>query len=291
MYQSELDSFIKWVQTVIREGDCAHVTLSEHNGYFYFNFPLRANASPIFTKNFPQGKNLRFLVINEYVERLEGKWVRIFESSHLKIFEKKISDVVSAPLRWGLVQEEKNILLQTAKRAISRVLFNQPLLKEEAPSERLMEKRDVTVSLWVDGKLRGARLRRDLHLFDGVLEAATDAAKDNRFRPLRVEEQSKIQVQISILSYLRIQPSLEYMEQNIAESHLGYELTVGKKQGFFLPHIFKLKPPKNLQDHLRHLVHDKLGSKDGRYPKNFQLRIFSVEDFIEQNGTAVPFKP
>ncbi|MEM3088803.1 MAG: AmmeMemoRadiSam system protein A, partial [Candidatus Bathyarchaeia archaeon] len=104
----------------------------------------------------------------------------------------------------NLNEKEKKMLLDLAKKTIESELGHTKfkIEKEKIPS-RLREKKATFVTLTIDGQLRGCmgHLLPSRELYLDVIENAKAAAfYDPRFLPLRKDEFSKIQIEISILS-------------------------------------------------------------------------------------------
>ncbi len=106
-----------------------------------------------------------------------------------------------------LTKEEKIYCLQLARKTLERY-FSGNLEKEVPPKEyvRLWEKRGAFVTLLERGELRGCIgiLEPIYPLYEVIQEMAISAAfKDPRFPPLRKEELSLIEIEISVLSPLK----------------------------------------------------------------------------------------
>jgi AmmeMemoRadiSam system protein A len=101
-------------------------------------------------------------------------------------------------------REDQQLLLQLARNAIqTTVQKGRKLPMVESLSPLLREKRGVFVTLWMEGELRGCigfpfPVKP---LAEAVQEAAVSAAlQDPRFPPVRMEELSRVEIEISVLT-------------------------------------------------------------------------------------------
>jgi AmmeMemoRadiSam system protein A len=101
-------------------------------------------------------------------------------------------------------EKEKGLLLQLARNAIqTTVQKGRKLPMVESFSPLLREKCGVFVTLWMEGELRGCIgfPYPVKPLAEAVQEASVNAAlQDPRFPPVRAEELSLIEIEISVLT-------------------------------------------------------------------------------------------
>ena len=130
---------------------------------------------------------------------------------------------VAAPRSWGgeakmtLSDSDKKLLLQMARASIEAHLLDQPKPALEAAPPSLCEPRGAFVSLHRQGRLRGCigYLEAVKPLGQTVREMALAAAfHDPRFRPLGREELADLEVEISVLTPMRL-------IKNIGEIQVG----------------------------------------------------------------------
>ncbi len=131
---------------------------------------------------------------------------------------------------------EKKFLLQLARNAMeTTVKKGRKLPAVESLSPLLREKRGVFVTLWLEGELRGCigfpyALKP---LAEAVQEAAVSAAlHDSRFPPVREEELSHIELEISVLT----QPKPVSPEDIKVGIH-GLIVSKGSRSGLLLPQV------------------------------------------------------
>lgn len=102
-----------------------------------------------------------------------------------------------------MTEDSKKLLLKLARDSIAARFA--PLQLEIPDAPELQEKRGVFVTLHRDGELRGCigYVRGYKSIVQSVAEMAQNAAfQDSRFPPLRQDELSQIQIEISILSQM-----------------------------------------------------------------------------------------
>ncbi|MCX5889449.1 MAG: AmmeMemoRadiSam system protein A [Deltaproteobacteria bacterium] len=135
----------------------------------------------------------------------------------------------------NLSDADKNLLLQMARASIEAHLLDKPLPPLETVP-RLCESRGAFVSLHRKGQLRGCigYLEAVKPLGQTVREMAAAAAfHDPRFRPLGREELKDLEVEISVLSPMRL-------IKNIDEIQVGTDglyIVQGPSRGLLLPQV------------------------------------------------------
>lgn len=130
--------------------------------------------------------------------------------------------------------EERTTLLQLARRAIDTTLDGEPLAVEP-PSVHLSELRGAFTTLRIEGKLRGCvgYIAATLPLYQTIVDTAIAAAfRDDRFEPVTRPEAPRIQVEISVLSSLRlIDPA------DVEVGKHGLLVSMGPWRGLLLPQV------------------------------------------------------
>ena len=185
-----------------------------------------------------------------------------------------------------LTMEEQKVLLHTAREAIEHGVRREKLPPIETGSltPSLREQGASFVTLTVGGELRGCigALEAYQPLVEDVREHAVAAAfEDPRFPPLREDELSRIQIEVSRLT--RPVP-LEYKDAEDLLSKLkphvdGVIIKDGARRATFLPQVWeKLPVPSDFLDNLCH----KMGVGH-HYWRNNHLNVFvyQVEEFHE----------
>ena len=138
-------------------------------------------------------------------------------------------------MEFQLTPEEKKILLQTARRAITaRLEKRNPRYPE--PTELLKKKCGAFVTLHRRGNLRGCIgfVVASKPLIDTVAEAAQSSAfGDPRFPAVTAGELNEIDIEISVLSPLRRIESVEEIRVGVH----GIMLRKGLRSGLLLPQV------------------------------------------------------
>jgi AmmeMemoRadiSam system protein A len=168
-----------------------------------------------------------------------------------------------------LTQEERGILLETARKAIKSVLEGKepPEVDFDNLPENLQQPGATFVTITKHGTLRGCigTLEAKAPLIEDTIEHAIAAAKhDFRFSPLTLSELDDIRIEISRLS------SPEIVNYSDAQSLLdqlqpgkdGVILKESRSRATFLPQVWSKIPDK--EDFLDHLCM-KMGAPPNRW--------------------------
>jgi uncharacterized protein len=186
-----------------------------------------------------------------------------------------------------LTPEEQQTLLRMAREAMEHAVRGEklPLLDRSALTPSLLEPGASFVTLTVHGQLRGCigALEAYQPLVDDVREHAVAAAlEDPRFPPVREDELSRIQLEVSRLT--RPLP-LEYRNADDLLSKLkphvdGVILRDGLRRATFLPQVWeKIPDPSEFLDQLCY----KMGADRGHWlRKHLDVLVYQVEEFHEQ---------
>jgi len=146
------------------------------------------------------------------------------------------------PQTWGdeakmnLSDADKKKLLQIARSSIEAQLLDQPTKGPASVPPTLNERRGAFVSLHRRGQLRGCIgfLEAAKPLGETVREMAVAAAfHDPRFRPLGKEELADLEVEISVLSPMRLIKNIEEIQVG---TH-GLYIVQGPNRGLLLPQV------------------------------------------------------
>lgn len=136
----------------------------------------------------------------------------------------------------GLSDGDKSFLLSLARRVIeAECTGTQPKI-DPPPSPILREKRGAFVTLKKNGQLRGCigYIEAVKPLISTIDEMARSAAfKDWRFKPVTADEVSDLEIEISILSPIRIIDDPSVIEVG---TH-GIIITRGRNRGLLLPQV------------------------------------------------------
>jgi AmmeMemoRadiSam system protein A len=187
-----------------------------------------------------------------------------------------------------LTDFEKQTLLRLAREAMESGVRGEklPPLDKASLTPSLLEQGASFVTLTVHGELRGCigALEAYQPLVDDVREHAVAAAlEDPRFPPVREDELSRIQIEVS-----RLTPPhpLEYSDSRDLVAKLrphvdGVILKSDFRRATFLPQVWE-KLPK-AEDFLDHLC-SKMGARSNLWrTTKLQVFIYQVEEFHEMN--------
>lgn len=135
-----------------------------------------------------------------------------------------------------VLEEEKLLLLQLARNAVqTTVQKGRKLPVVGSLSPILREKRGVFVTLWLEGELRGCigYPQPVKPLAEAVQEAAVGSAlQDSRFPPVRPEELSHIEIEISVLT-----PPKPIEPRQVQVGVHGLIVSKGNRSGLLLPQV------------------------------------------------------
>lgn len=197
-------------------------------------------------------------------------------------------------MQTNLTLEEKQTLLRLAREAMECGVRGKKLasLDLRSLSPHLREQGASFVTLTIRGQLRGCigALEARQPLATDVREHAIAAAlEDPRFPPVREDELSRIQIEVSRLT--RPLP-LEYKDAADLLSKLrphvdGVILRDGARRATFLPQVWdKIPNPADFMDNLCY----KMGVSDNTWRiKHLEVLVYQVEEFHEHENKPNPF--
>ena len=132
--------------------------------------------------------------------------------------------------------EEKQLLLEIAREAITSHVENGTIPPREINNSNLQVKQGCFVCVKIDGVLRGCigNFISDKPLYQLVQEMAVSAAtKDPRFYPMKKDDLQGFDLEISVLSPLRKISSVEEIEVGVH----GLYLEKNFSRGVLLPQV------------------------------------------------------
>lgn len=135
-----------------------------------------------------------------------------------------------------LSPKERVKLLELARQTLYQFVSRGTRPKPVVEEERLNEQRGVFVSLHIGPNLRGCigTFSPSVPLYEAVMDMTVNAAThDVRFAPVRSDEVSKIEIELSVLSPLRRVQKIEEIE---AGRH-GIFVTKDRRRGVLLPQV------------------------------------------------------
>ena len=190
-----------------------------------------------------------------------------------------------------LTLEEQQTLLRMARQAIEYGVRGEklPPLEESALSTPLHEQGASFVTLTIQGELRGCIGALDARqsLAQDVREHALAAAlEDPRFPPVREDELSRIQIEVSRLTH---PVPLEYTDAADLLSKLrpfvdGVILRDGFRRATFLPQVWEKIPDR--AEFLNYLC-QKMGLGENAWSKrHLEVFIYHVEEFHESEKAS-----
>lgn len=141
----------------------------------------------------------------------------------------------------------------------------------------------IFMTLWSHGELRGCMGSPEpMYALEPAIRQFTykAASQDPRFLPVKEEELSKIEIEISILSPLEKVQSAN----GVKPFQNGVVMEQGDRRGLFLPEVWKTFPEK--EEFLGKLASEKLGlSKDAWKDPKTLLYVFTAQSFRENEST------
>lgn len=158
---------------------------------------------------------------------------------------------------FALTETEKKILLQEARRTIENLFGTSGIAKPTIISETLQAKCGAFVTLHEYGRLRGCigMIAADKPLVETVRKMALSAARhDHRFMPVTEEELDEIEIEISVLSPLKLIHDVSEIKLGIH----GVFIRQGSHTGVFLPQV-ATETGWSLDEFLGHCARDKAG--------------------------------
>ena len=137
---------------------------------------------------------------------------------------------------FSLSEDDKRILKKIAYDSIRDSLDGKSVSYPSPLTPQLLEKCGAFVSLHKNGQLRGCigHFGEDVPLYEIVAVMARAAAfEDPRFHPLRREELSEVDIEISVLTPMRRIKSLDEFKLH----RHGIYIRKGRRSGTFLPQV------------------------------------------------------
>ncbi len=143
------------------------------------------------------------------------------------------------PDNFSLSESDKKILLEIARNSIEYYLTHNKMYSIESNGfgNTLESPCGAFVTLNLNGSLRGCigrMVSTDMPLYKVVQEMAVSAAvNDNRFEKVRLNEMKNIEIEISVLSPLKLIKSIDEIEMG----KNGIYIKKGSMSGTFLPQV------------------------------------------------------
>jgi AMMECR1 domain-containing protein len=212
----------------------------------------------------------------------QSDWVELFHSFELNIWTKR--PLKSDRLILKLDNREKFSALQLARTSLIFLLDNKSIptdyIKQLDDLDVFKSIANISVAIWVNGKLRGCRFVYNKSLSKALIEGTRKACRDTRFKPIKKEEVGNARLQITVMSDLEIPLSKTTERQHQIETHLGYTARAINHSGTYLPEIFNCIHFKSMREMLDNLIYQKAGI-ERNISQVININQFMVDDFIE----------
>jgi len=282
-YIQRLQFFFQWARNEMIDGEVISVELLGKKIYYYLNSNSHFGRKFRLSLKMPNGGKVIFTVFASKSYDINNKWLCIFKTPGFEVWENKERSITIPPLRWGLSEETKEIAFTVARDVLKHFLLHKTPLSHDyfeiLPSQFYL-KVNVGVALWVNGSLRGSKIVQQKLLGEGIAEAATLAARDNRFKPLEYHELPETRIEITLFSDLKVPLSAKDYAKGDIYPEKGYVLEYKKHRGWFFPEVFNCTSFRNLEDFLACLTYKKAHLRSSNQ-KSAHTFIFEVIDFIE----------
>ena len=227
---------------------------------------------------------------------LPQEWQKIAETKYFELWERYTGEPKNMPMRLGFSGREKKDLLSFARETVTAfILQNKTSLDDmvycvtaemresivgeflEKSPNRYKEKTRLDVALWVGGHLRGSQIVERETIAHAVYDAAINATRDIRFKPLRAEELNDLRIEITYMSDLFLPVTSSDIKANEIWTTKGYVALAEGGAGWFVPAVFNCLSFDGLNDFLKVLTKRKL-VVSVKEPSYFY---FDVIDWIE----------
>ena len=282
-YIQRLQFFFQWARNEMIDGEVISIEFLGKKIYYYLSSNPHLGRKFRLSLKMPSGGKVVFIVFASKSCDIDNKWLCIFKAPRFEVWENKERSVTTPPLRWGLSEETKKIALTVARDVLKNFLLHKmPLSHDyfEILSSQFYLKVNVDVALWVNGSLRGSIIVQQKLLGEGIAEAATLAARDNRFKPLEYHELPETRIEITLFSDLKAPLAANDYAKGDIYPEKGYVLEYKKHKWWFFPEVFNCTSFQNLEDFLGRLRYNKAHLSSGNQ-KSARVFVFEVIDFIE----------
>lgn len=178
----------------------------------------------------------------------------------------------------------QSLLLDIARESITEVLeadntidrlkllSEYPILKEPIAS---------FVTLYINNELRGSMgsvYPKQSLLEEIIYNAKAAAFEDKRFEPLKTSEYLQTTIELSLLTPLKelLYESIEDIKKSVKEREDGLVLSLGDKQGAFLPQIWSQLP--NFDEFFARLLEESGIESLDEHPQVFTFQVEKQSD-------------
>jgi AmmeMemoRadiSam system protein B/AmmeMemoRadiSam system protein A len=194
--------------------------------------------------------------------------------------QKVSADAPAAEDSYVLSDDDKQVLLQLARRSIESYVRDKKVLKVDPPASPVLTQDGAAfVTLNRNGQLRGCigSMQAVEPLYKTVIDMAVAAAsQDPRFKPVRPEELKDIHIEISVNTPLRQVADPDEIELG---KH-GVVVAKGMSRGVYLPQV-ATETGWTKEQFLRSLCAHKAGLAPDAYKNGATLYVFTSIVFEE----------
>jgi len=220
-------------------------------------------------------------MLGKMLQRYKGdNFKLVFESRNFLIY--KITDKDD-----GLLLSDKKYAIKLARDALFNYLnFGKKITadKNKIP-KKLLEKKQVDVTIWKDGNLRGSHVVLGENIAQSIIEAAIYAADDPRFKNLGAEELNSAVIEVFIFGE-KIPLAKPFLENQDFLGNKGFFLKGQGGSGYFLPSVL-IRSRYTLETFLDRLCQEKANLPLRCWQdEKTEIYVFDVEDFIEDKETG-----
>lgn len=272
-------SALDWILVNSVKGEVVAVLSNEKNIFF-----VSDGSKLVKTTSAERDVLKSAFIIVEGVSNL-GK----YSSTHSLIYEdfdfQLLEDVARhkglIPVRFGLNESEKKELLSLARCTMLN-FFDSKEIGDSSKEilldfERLGMTGGAGVAVWVEGEVRGSMIiDSGLSLRDSVVKASKLAVRDLRFKPVTKIELSSAQIEITIISEVKIIAHKQEINYNN-----GYLAVSNDIRGWYIPEVFNCRNFWSYSEFRDSLLLSKAKLPAGT---EYQLFNFTVQDFIDNNN-------
>ncbi len=278
-----------WISEIATEKDRILLVNNLSEEIYYYTFPRKISEPPKKIKKLTEKEPLTFIISqkNKITPKIEDGWVPIFTSQIISVYENTKRHKINLPLRFGLTSDEKKEALSFARLSLERFLRT-GFLDRKADTAKLSTRffmyTDIDVALWVNGHPRGSYIIENQQLHEAIRLGISRASRDSRFKPLAISELENTQIEIGIMSSLKIPLQHSELEKKeFIQAEKGFLLKHREKKGWLLPAAFNVRNFSKFNDFLQYLSEIKAGINYRTSNSQSQFYQFEIDGFIENN--------
>ena len=218
-----------------------------------------------------------------------SQWHLLFCSEAFEVWEWKgyFDTEKILPLRFGLSDEERYLVLRETRRMLGEVLRKKQPTLSGVFSSRFSDTQTLDIAVWTNGHLRASVIVENLPCSEALTEACYRIPRDNRFKPLAFDELAETRIEITFMSDLVFPITYMEYEKNEVDPTKGYLVHCDGRKGWYLPEVHNVVSFSGLREFLEHLAIQKAGLRSREIEYNCYGK-FEVFDWIEgENEEAI----